>query len=157
MVKNGEPSKRILITGCMGYVGPVLIRHLREQFPTAELIGFDTGFFAHNLTGAARLPEALLDTMHFGDMRQFPAELLDGVGAVVHLAAISNDPMGNTFEAVTEAINEKDSVGLAKAASERGVVSFVFASICSILGEPQGRPRRESDSLKPLTAYARSK
>jgi nucleoside-diphosphate-sugar epimerase len=157
MVKNGRFSKRILITGCMGYVGPILIRHLREAFPHAQLIGFDTGFFAHNLTGAKRLPESLLDIMHFGDIRHFPAELLDGVDAVVHLAAISNDPMGKTFEAVTEAINEKAGVGLAKLAEERGVACFVFASSCSIYGAAEGRPRRESDPLNPLTAYARSK
>jgi nucleoside-diphosphate-sugar epimerase len=96
---------RILITGPMGYVGPVLTRHLRNIFPKAELIGFDSGYFAHNLTSASRLPETLLDRMHFGDIRDFPAALLDGVDAVVHLAAISNDPMGKEFEAVTEAIN----------------------------------------------------
>ena len=59
------------------------------------------------------MPESLLDTVHFGDIRNFPAELLDGIDAVVHLAAISNDPMGKTFEAVTEAINEKASIALA--------------------------------------------
>ena len=89
---------RILITGPMGYVGPGVIRRLRERFPNAELIGFDSGYFAHNLTGAMRLPEALLDRLHFGDIRNFPPDLLDGVDAVVHLAAISNDPMGKEFE-----------------------------------------------------------
>jgi nucleoside-diphosphate-sugar epimerase len=157
MVKNNKRSKRILITGAMGYVGPTLIRHLRNQFPDSKLIGFDSGFFAHNLTGAKRLPESLLDTMHFGDIRNFPAELLDGVDAVVHLAAISNDPMGKTFEAVTEAINEKASVALAEIAEQRGVGCFVFASSCSIYGAAEGEPRRESDPLNPLTAYARSK
>ena len=84
---------RILITGPMGYVGPVVIRHLRARFPKSELIGFDTAFFAQNLTGASRLPESLLDQVYFGDIREFPAELFDGIDAVVHLAAISNDPM----------------------------------------------------------------
>jgi nucleoside-diphosphate-sugar epimerase len=154
--KNGR-SKQILITGAMGYVGPILIRHLRNRFPDARLIGFDSGFFAHNLTGASRLPETLLDIMHFGDIRDFPAELLDGVDAVVHLAAISNDPMGKTFEVVTESINKNASIALARTAEERGVTSFVFASSCSIYGAAEGRPRRESDPLNPLTAYARSK
>jgi nucleoside-diphosphate-sugar epimerase len=157
MVNNNGRSKRILITGSMGYVGPALVRHLRNQFPDSKLIGFDSGFFAHNLTGTRRLPESLLDTVHFGDIRNFPAELLDGVDAVVHLAAISNDPMGKTFEAVTEAINEKASIALAKLAEQRGVGCFVFASSCSIYGAAEGRPRRESDPLNPLTAYARSK
>lgn len=148
---------RILITGPMGYVGPVLTRHLRKVLPSAELIGFDSGYFAHNLTAAASLPETRLDRLHFGDIRKFPAELLDGVDAVVHLAAISNDPMGKEFESVTEAINERASVAFAKMAEERGVKSFVFASSCSIYGAAEGGPRREGDELNPLTAYARSK
>jgi nucleoside-diphosphate-sugar epimerase len=157
MVDRIKPAMRILITGPMGYVGPILTRHLRAIFPNAELIGFDSGYFAHNLTGALRLPETLLDRMHFGDIRNFPPDLLDGVDAVVHLAAISNDPMGKEFEAVTEAINEKASVALAQMAQERGVGTFVFASSCSIYGAAEGSPRRESDPLNPLTAYARSK
>ncbi|MDO8944623.1 MAG: NAD-dependent epimerase, partial [Desulfobacterales bacterium] len=63
---------RILITGPMGYVGPSVIRQLRSRFPDAELIGFDSGYFAHNLTGTARLPESRLDRLHFGDIRDFP-------------------------------------------------------------------------------------
>jgi nucleoside-diphosphate-sugar epimerase len=148
---------RILITGPMGYVGPILTRHLRQRFPTAELIGFDSGFFAHNLTGVRKLPETLLDRIHFGDIREFPPHLLDGVDVVVHLAAISNDPMGNEFESVTEAINEKASIALADMAEQRGVACFVFASSCSIYGTAEGGARREGDSLNPLTAYARSK
>ena len=146
---------RILITGVMGYVGPVVTRHLRRRFADAELIGFDSGFFAHNLTGASRLPETELDRMHFGDIRDFPPELLDGVDAVVHLAAISNDPMGNKFEAVTEAINEKASVALAQMAQERGVEHFVFASSCSIYGAAEGGPgekRIRSIRSRPMPA-----
>jgi nucleoside-diphosphate-sugar epimerase len=150
-------SMRILITGAMGYVGPILTRHLRNRFPQAELIGFDAAFFAHNLTGASKLPESLLDRVHFGDIREFPESLLDGVDALVHLAAISNDPMGKEFESVTEAINERASVALAEKAEQRGVRRFVFASSCSIYGAAEGRPKRESDQLNPLTAYARSK
>src|SRR5947209_17072752 len=96
---------RILITGNMGYVGPVLARHLRQQNPKVELIGFDSSFFAHCLTAATVLPESLLDEQHFGDIREFPEELLSGVDAVVHLAAVSNDPMGVKFETVTDEIN----------------------------------------------------
>jgi nucleoside-diphosphate-sugar epimerase len=157
MVDRTHPAMRILITGPMGYVGPILTRHLRTVFPEAELIGFDSGYFAHNLTGTSRLPETLLDRLHFGDIRDFPPSLLDGVDAVVHLAAISNDPMGKEFETVTEAINEKASIALAQMAQERGVGTFVFASSCSIYGAAEGSPRRETDPLNPLTAYARSK
>src|SRR5580704_17928672 len=141
MVDRTTPAMRIIITGPMGYVGPILTRHLRATLPDAELIGFDTGYFAHNLTGSSRLPETLLDRLHFGDIRNFPPDLLDDIDAVVHLAAISNDPMGKQFEAVTEAINEKASIALADMSEQRGVSSFVFASSCSIYGAASGEPR----------------
>lgn len=157
MVGREPQPMRILITGVMGYVGPVLTRHLRRRLPDADLIGFDSGFFAQNLTGASRFPETRLDRLHFGDIRDIAPDMLDGVDVVVHLAAISNDPMGNRYEAVTEAINEKASIALAQMAKERGVRHFVFASSCSIYGAAEGRPRRETDAVGPLTAYARSK
>lgn len=147
----------ILITGNMGYVGPVLIRHLRARHPDARIVGFDTGYFGHCLTGASLLPEAHADAQYFGDVRKFPAELLDGVDAVVQLAAISNDPMGNRFESVTDDINHRSSVQIAELARKHGVKRYVFASSCSMYGAAEGGPRRETDALNPLTAYARSK
>ncbi|WP_372623672.1 NAD-dependent epimerase/dehydratase family protein [Falsiroseomonas sp.] len=147
---------RILITGNMGYVGPVLVRHLRAVLPQAELIGYDAAFFADCLTGEG-LPETLLDAQYFGDVRDLPPALLDGVDAVVHLAAISNDPMGKRFEAATNAVNARASIRLAALAHQAGVRAFVFASSCSIYGFAEGGPRREADALNPLTAYARSK
>jgi nucleoside-diphosphate-sugar epimerase len=121
------------------------------------LIGFDSGFFAHSLTGASLLPETLLDRQIFGDIREFPPALLDRVDAVVHLCAVSNDPMGNKFEAVTADINLKASVRLAQLAARGGVKNFVFASSCSMYGHADGGARKESDPTNPLTAYARSK
>jgi nucleoside-diphosphate-sugar epimerase len=141
----------------MGYLGPVLTRFLRKKTPKACLTGFDTAFFGHALTGAESFPEALLREQHFGDMRSFPRRLLDGVDAVVHLAAISNDPMGKEFEQVTEQINQKASVNLAVAAAAAGVKNFVFASSCSMYGYAEGGARKETDPTNPLTAYARSK
>ena len=148
---------RVLITGNMGYVGPVLTRFLRGQAPGAELIGFDAGFFGHCLTNASVLPETLLDRQIFGDIRAFPLDALDGVDAVVHLSAVSNDPMGNKFESVTDDINQAAGVRLAEAAAARGVKNFVFASSCSMYGYAEGGARSEKDATNPLTAYARSK
>ncbi len=149
---------RILITGNMGYLGPVIVRHLRTSLPQAELLGFDAGFFAASLTAPEDLPETVLDAQYFGDTRDFPPALLRGVDAVVHLAAISNDPMGNRFEAPTADINARASLRLAALARDAGVRAFVFASSCSVYGfAADGPPRRESDPLSPLTAYARSK
>ena len=148
---------RVLITGNMGYVGSVVARFLRENLVDAELIGFDTAYFAHSLAGAGLLSEAFLDRQVFGDIRDFPAEVLDGVDAVVHLSAISNDPMGNKFETVTGDINQQATIRLARLAADRGVKSFVFASSCSMYGSTEGGARKESDPTNPLTAYARSK
>lgn len=148
---------RIVITGNMGYVGPMVVRHLRARFPDAELVGYDAGYFANCLTTPGPLPETLLDVQHFGDVRTIPAELLRDTHAVVHLAAISNDPMGKQFEAATDAINRGASVRLAELARDAGVRNFVFASSCSVYGFAEGGPRKEADELNPLTAYARSK
>lgn len=148
---------RILITGNMGYVGPILARHLRHTHPDAELIGFDAKYFAHCLTPARTDPESVLNEQHFGDIRDFPGELLAGVDALVNLAAISNDPMGNKFEAVTEDINFKAGIRLAEMAMRSGVKNFVFASSCSVYGAASSSARTEDDDINPLTAYARSK
>lgn len=148
---------RVLITGNMGYVGPVLVRYLKKHQPEIEIIGYDQAFFGHCLTGAESLPEALLTRQCYGDIRRLPESLLEGVDAVVHLAAVSNDPMGREFEEVTAAINRDASVRLAKMAATVGVKNFVFASSCSMYGAAAGGPRKESDSTNPLTAYARSK
>ena len=148
---------RILITGNMGYVGPGVVRHLRHTFPVAELVGYDAGYFAHCLTGASRLPEAYLDRQEFGDVRTLPAALLAGVDAVVHLAAISNDPMGQTYEEATLAVNHRAAIRLAELAKAAGVRAFVFASSCSIYGAGGEGAKAEDSALNPLTAYARSK
>lgn len=148
---------KVLITGNMGYIGPVLTTHIRAKVPEAELIGYDAGFFAHCLTGAERLPEAGVKIQHFGDVRNFPSILMEGVDAVVHLAAVSNDPMGGRFEAVTADINHKATIEIARAAQAGGVKHFVFASSCSMYGAAEGGPRCEDHLLNPLTAYARSK
>lgn len=141
----------------MGYVGSVLIPHLRRAFPEALLAGFDNGYFAHCLTNAHELPERHADVQLWGDLRDIDADVLRGVDAVVQLSAVSNDPMGHRFEAVTEAINFEATRRLAELARAAGVSRFVFASSCSMYGFAAGGPRKETDELNPLTAYARSK
>jgi len=148
---------KILVTGNMGYVGSVVVRQLRAAFPDAVIEGFDAGFFGPCLTGTDVLPECLLDEQLFGDVRGFDGTLLKGTDAVVHLAAISNDPIGNAYERVTYQINHVATVKLAAMARAAGVRSFVFASSCSLYGFADGRPRTERSALEPLTPYARSK
>ncbi len=148
---------KILVTGNMGYIGPSVVYQLRACYPDSFLVGFDIGYYGNCITSAERFPECMFDLQYFGDIRQFPEEVLSGVDAVVHLAGISNDPMGNRFEEVTLDINYRASVDLAKKAKDAGVKSFVFASSCSMYGAADDSPRSEKSALNPLTAYAKSK
>lgn len=147
----------ILITGNMGYVGPAVVKQLRSSYPEARLIGVDMGYFAHCLTAADTLPECGMDVQYFMDVRDIGVEMLSGVDAIIHLAAISNDPMGNAFEEVTLEINHRATIALAEKARKAGVRRFVFASSCSVYGFAEGGARAEGAELNPLTAYAKSK
>lgn len=147
---------RILVTGNMGYIGPVVVEHLREARPDAHLAGLDTGFFGDCLTGTSLLPERRLDCQWFGDVRNPPSGSLD-VDAVVHLAGVSNDPIGTTYEEATFDVNHRATVELARAAREAGAKSFVFASSCSVYGLAEEGLRTEESETGPLTAYAKSK
>jgi nucleoside-diphosphate-sugar epimerase len=148
---------KILITGNMGYIGPCVVNRLRDIYPNATLVGFDIGYFSTCLSNSEILPECNTDIQYFGDVRKIERAILEGVDAIVHLAAISNDPMGKTFEAVTMDINYRASVKLATKAIETGVRSFVFASSCSMYGAAEDSARTEKSKLNPLTAYAKSK
>ena len=148
---------RVLITGNMGYIGPCVVKHLRAVYSDMTLIGLDMGYFASCLTGTEILPECELDIQHFGDVRRISTDLLENIDAIVHLAAISNDPMGKTFEEVTLDVNYRASIELAKRAKELGAKTFVYASSCSMYGSADDSARTEGCTLNPLTAYAKSK
>lgn len=141
----------------MGYVGPAVVRRLRASHPDALLVGLDIGYYGHRLTSDGALPERKVDLQYMADIRDLPEESLTDVQAIVHLAAISNDPIGNKFEEVTLDINHRATVELARKAKARGVRTFVFASSCSIYGQADDAARTEESALNPLTAYARSK
>lgn len=156
MTPPARPAK-ILVTGNMGYVGPSVVARLRESYPDASLIGLDAGYFAHCLTGCSAMPERSLDYQYFGDVRSTPPSLLDGVDAVVHLAAISNDPIGNVYDEVTLEINHEATVRLAREAKAAGARSFVFAGSCSIYGVSSDAVATEDSPARPLSRYAESK
>ncbi len=148
---------KILITGNLGYVGPGLVKELREHHPHAQIIGYDLGFFAKYITSERMSPDSLLDVQYYGDVRELTREILSNVHTVVSLAAISNDPIGNKFEQATLDINFKANIEIAKKAKDQGVKRFIFASSCSVYGAAEDAPRTENSSLNPLTAYAKSK
>lgn len=147
----------LLITGNMGYVGPGVVRHMRSVRPGTALAGYDAGYFAPCLLDPVELPERLLDEQHFGDVREVAADVLRGVESVVHLAGVSNDPIGKAYEQVTDDINARATVALAAKAKAAGARSFVFASSCSVYGCAESGARNEQSETNPLTAYAKSK
>ena len=150
-------NMKILITGNLGYVGSELTKTLRSAYPQATLVGYDSGFFAKQLTSKVLSPEVYLDEQIYGDVRNFPEEILKGVDTVVQLAAISNDPIGNKFEQVTFEVNHEAVVDIARKAKSQGVKRVVFASSCSVYGFAEDDARTESSEVNPLTAYAKSK
>jgi nucleoside-diphosphate-sugar epimerase len=157
--KSGNNKKmKVLIVGNLGYIGPVVIDHLHETHPDFKLYGYDIGFFTGNETSIqGLLPETKLAAQYYGDVRKFDSTILRGMDAVVYLAAISNDPMGNVFEEPTFDINHICAVKIAREAKKEGVERFIFASSCSVYGLADSQPRNESSEVNPLTAYAKSK
>ncbi|TGD86833.1 SDR family oxidoreductase [Mycolicibacterium sp. CH28] len=145
---------RVLVTGHQGYLGTVLVPVLRDA--GHDVIGLDSGYFADCVLGPE--PE---DPPQIGggprDLRAVTAEHLAGIDAVVHLAALSNDPLGDLTPDVTYQINYHASVQLAKAAKEAGVARFVYASTCSVYGSAGDDLVDENAPLRPLTPYAESK
>jgi len=148
---------KILITGNLGYVGPGVVKEFRKFYPEAEIVGYDIGYFSKYITNIGLVPEAYLNTQYFGDVREFPEKLLEGVDTVIYLAAISNDPIGNKFEKPTLDINFHSAVDIAKKAKMLGVKKYIYASSCSVYGAAEDKPRTEDSEVNPLTAYAKSK
>jgi nucleoside-diphosphate-sugar epimerase len=148
---------RILITGNLGYLGPCVTRQLRRTWPNARLSGIDTGYFTDCALDGSETAEHRIDQQFTADVRDLPAGVFSNIDAVVHLAALSNDPMGKTFEEITDDVNFRAGMEIARRAKKSGVKSFVFASSCSVYGSAEDTPRTEKSEINPLTAYARSK
>ena len=149
--------KNIMIIGNLGYIGPLVVSKLRDKYPNSFLIGFDIGYFEHVLSSVKFSPETKLNAQYYGDVRNFPYELLENIDSIVYLAAISNDPMGNEFQKITREVNHLSAVKIANKAKDLGVKDFVFASSCSVYGFTEDGMRNEHSDLNPLTAYAKSK
>ena len=150
---------KILIVGNLGYVGPVLAKHLKDNYENIELYGLDLGIFQNDLfTNYGGDSDARYYTgQYYGDTRYLDSERLNNIDVVIALAAISNDPMGNKFENVTREINNNSIVNLAIMARKKGVKNFVFASSCSVYGAGGNQSKDENSVVNPLTAYAISK
>src|SRR5580698_8626290 len=142
---------KILLTGHKGYIGSVAAPML--QSAGHEVVGLDTDLFA----GCDFPPELLEIPELRKDLRDLGRKDLEGFDAVVHFAALSNDPLGDLDANLTYDINHKASVRLAELAKEAGVSRFVFFSSCSVYGAAGDAFLDESSALNPVTAYAESK
>ena len=142
---------RVLVTGHNGYIGTVLVPMLWER--GHEVVGLDTNYFESCLfTGA--LPE--VETIE-KDIRDVEAADVAGFDAVIHLAGLSNDPLGDYKPNLTEDINETAAVKLARLAKAAGVQRFLFASSCSNYGAGGADFLDENAAFNPVTPYGVSK
>ncbi|MCB2117115.1 MAG: SDR family oxidoreductase [Rhodobacteraceae bacterium] len=146
---------KILLIGHRGYIGPVAAQHLARALPGAEVHGIDANWFKGS--EASGFPEAAFASQRQADVRDLGPADFAGFDAVVALAAVSNDPIGKEFEDATADINSAAVLKAATAARDAGVKRFVFASSCSMYGAGSDSFRKETDTLNPLTAYAKSK
>lgn len=143
--------KKVLVTGSKGYIGAVLCGKLQEE--GFDVCGLDTNFYknCHFFKVPQHIPQILKD------IRKVEAEDIAMFDAVIHLAALSNDPMGALNPQITQDINCQASIRLANLARGNGVKRFIFSSSCSIYGISGQQAINEDGILNPLTEYARSK
>jgi nucleoside-diphosphate-sugar epimerase len=143
---------RILVTGHHGYIGSILVPLLLEA--GHEVVGLDTYLYEGCDFGRDRAPAVPAIRM---DVRDVSASELDGFDAVMHLAALSNDPVGDLNPECTYAINHRASVSLAEAARQAGVERYLFSSSCSLYGAASKDWIDETADFNPVTAYGESK
>lgn len=144
---------RVLVTGHLGYIGAILTPMLVKA--GHEVVGLDSDLYARCTYSAGgelcKVPTIIKDT------RDIVADDLVGFDGVLHLAALSNDPLGNLRPNLTDDINHQASVRLAELAKRVGVSRFVFASSCSNYGQSGETMIDETGELNPVTAYGESK
>ena len=143
---------RVLVTGHNGYIGSVLVPLFQQA--GHDVVGLDSDLFAECVFGDAPAPVESLRK----DVRDVEASDLDGFDAVVHLAAVCNDPVGDLNPQTTYDINHLASVRLAEKAKQAGVSRFLFSSSCSLYGKgADGAMLDESADFAPVTPYGESK
>ena len=142
---------KVLVTGHLGYIGVHLVDVLKSA--GHSVTGCDLGLFA----GCQWEPFVRPDRELIKDVGELTDRDIDGHDAICHLAAISNDPMGELDPELTLGINRDHSVELARTAKRTGIDRFLFSGSCSVYGGGEKLDLEETDGLNPLTAYARSK
>ncbi len=142
---------KVLVTGSRGYIGCVLVPMLQKE--GHDVIGLDTDLYAR-CTFTGEIPN--IPTI-LKDVRDIELEDLEGINAIIHLAGLSNDPLGDFNANLTVDINELGSIHIAKLAKKVGVERFLFASSCSNYGASGSNFLDEDSSFNPVTPYGNSK
>lgn len=146
---------KVLVTGNNGYIGTVMVPMLQSK--GFDVTGLDSDLFEGSVFGDNSNTGKIADIPYLRkDLRDIEIADLKNIDAVVHLCALSNDPLGNFNPDITYEINHKGSVRLAELAKKAGVQKYVFSSSCSVYGASPEILNEESD-VNPLTAYAVSK
>jgi nucleoside-diphosphate-sugar epimerase len=143
---------KVLVTGSEGYIGTLLTSLLAER--GHDIVALDTGFYRDGwlYEGVKTTPPCIRK-----DMRQVTADDVKGCEAVVHLAELSNDPLGQLDHQLTYQINHAGSVALAKMCKQAGITRFVYSSSCSVYGVGSEEYKTEESETNPQTAYAHCK
>jgi nucleoside-diphosphate-sugar epimerase len=143
---------KVLVTGTDGYIGTLLAPYLMDR--GQDVTGVDTGF--HRIgwlyNGVRKMPMTMTK-----DIRNLTEDDLRGYEAIIHLAELSNDPVGELSPHITYDINHKGTIELAKKAKKVGIKRFVYFSSCSVYGASSTQASDENGMTKPLTAYAECK
>ena len=125
---------RILVTGNNGYIGSVMVKLLLEK--GYDVVGLDSDLFEESVFGDKSITGGISSISYLRkDLRSVEESDLNGVDAIFHLCALSNDPLGDFNPEITYEINHKGSVRLAKLAKKVGIKRFVFSSSCSVYGD----------------------
>jgi nucleoside-diphosphate-sugar epimerase len=146
---------KILVTGTEGYIGARLAPWLHAH--GHEVHGLDTGFYRDGTLYLDPVGQPFAPRTTYKDLRTVVPADFEGFDAVIHLAELSNDPLGQNRPEITFKINHEGSVRIAKAAREAGVRRFVYASSCSVYGVGSGDFLDETSAVNPQTAYAHCK
>ncbi|MDO9540777.1 MAG: NAD(P)-dependent oxidoreductase [Kiritimatiellia bacterium] len=144
---------KILVTGNLGYIGSIMTFMLAKH--GIEVWGYDAGYYQDCLLD--KIEDNGVARQVYGDIRDITMEQIRGAEAVIHLAALSNDPTGELNPQLTHDINTVASQRLAVIAKQAGVSRFIFSSSCSIYGQSKAKALTEESPFYPQTAYARSK